>query len=134
MGETIYGIQSVGIIKQGDVHFIISKDAFGIEELTAVDWGNIDVTKKYTKTFFIINTGTNSLTLTNSIQNWNWVTTNPANEILLTMVFEPTPLAPGRFRAGVFEMTIIKPLPSGDPANPVSKFKYDIIITGTPVA
>jgi hypothetical protein len=130
-GITSYAVNASGIIIQGSAQFKITSDPYGLFEVTNIDWGTIKMNEKHSKTLYTINTGAEPLNLNFELKNWNWVTTNPANEITVNMLMETTPLAPGRFRAIVFEMTVIKPLPSGDPANPVSLFKYDIIITGS---
>lgn len=130
-GPTSYAVNASGIIIQGSASFKIASDPYGLNEVTAIDWGTMKMNEKHSKTLYTINTGAEPLNLVFALKNWNWVTTNPANEITFNMLFEPSPLSPGRFRAVVFEMTVIKPLSSGDPANPVSQFKYDIIITGT---
>lgn len=128
---TSYAVNTSGIIIQGSASFKITSDPYGLYEVTTIDWGTIKMNEKYSRTLYTINTGAEPLNLLFELKNWNWVTTNPANEVTVNMLFESAPLAPGRFRAVVFEMTVIKPLPSGDPANPVSQFKYDIIITGS---
>jgi hypothetical protein len=130
---TTYAMNTSGIIIQGNARFKVASDVYGISEVTAIDWGTINMNVKYSRTFYIINIGDVPLVCSFSLQNWNWITTNPANEITVNMLFETPPLQPGRFRAVVFEFTVIKPLPSGDVSKPVSLFKYDIVIKGDTV-
>jgi hypothetical protein len=126
------GMAVGSLVSRGTVNFIISSDSAGRHPITTLNWGQIAVGVKNTRTFYVVNRSYFKIVANVSLEGWNWQTTNPANDVLVNVKFSSTaPISYGKYVKVTVEQTLLRPINSLINGVPQTNFSYLIAITGT---
>jgi hypothetical protein len=114
-------IQMSGIIASTNIG--VYSDSACTQSLTSISWGTISPCASVTRTVYIKNLGTTSVTLSMSTANWNPTTAN--GPISLAWNQESTVLTANQVATATLTLS------TSSTVNGITTFSVDIVISGT---
>lgn len=130
MSPSTKTLQSTGTVSTTQtpiqtVNIALYSDAGLTQSLTSVDWSSLTPGSTTTKTIYIKNTGTQSVTL--SLSTSNWTPSSANGPISLNWNKESTTLAANQASSAVLTLQVQSSI-SG-----ITSFSFSITVTGTPI-